>query len=141
MLSLPPNTSAKAAWSPDGETIAILQLDFNSGGGSLTLVDASGGNAREVAVATLHFGTFAGEYVPTLRSYYSGRFIPLWSPDGSQIAIPFLTEEGHGVFIYDVETGELRPVSLSMRGSHLHLPRAWSPDGERLAFELVWDVL
>ena len=141
VLSLPANASAKAAWSPDGETIAVLQLDFNSGGGSLTLVDASGGNAREVAVATLHYGRFAGEYVPTLRPYYSGRFIPLWSPDGSQIAIPFLTEEGHGVFIYDVETGELRPVSLSMRGSHLHLPRAWSPDGERLAFELVWDVL
>ncbi len=139
MLSLSPNITAKAAWSPDGETIAVLQLDFITGGGSLMLVDADGGNAREVAVATLHFGRFAGEYVPTLRPYSSGRFIPLWSPDGSQIAIPFLTDEGHGVFLYDVGTGELRPVSVSRRGSHLHLPRVWSEDGKRLAFELVWN--
>ena len=137
VLSLPANPTAKAAWSPDGKTIAILQLDFITGGGSLTLVVADGGNAREVAVATLHYGRFAGEYVPTLRPYSLGRFIPLWSPDGSQIAIPFMTDEGHGVFLYDVGTGELRPVSVSRRGSHLHLPRGWSEDGERLAFELV----
>ena len=137
VLSLSRNITAKAAWSPDGETIAVLQLDFITGGGSLTLVDADGGSAREVAVATLHYGRFAGEYVPTLRPYSSGRFTPLWSPDGSQIAIPFLTEEGHGVFLYDVGTGELRPVSLSMRGSYIHLPRGWSPDGGRMAFELV----
>jgi dipeptidyl aminopeptidase/acylaminoacyl peptidase len=60
-----------------------------------------------------------------------------WSPDGGRIAFAFLRDDGLGVFLYDIASGALEPVSLSAGPGRLHQPQGWSADGSRLALVSV----
>ncbi|HYB00214.1 MAG TPA: zf-HC2 domain-containing protein [Ktedonobacteraceae bacterium] len=60
-----------------------------------------------------------------------------WSSDGSMLAFVAAPDKSDQtqLYIYSTETGITRVVPLSMKGSVSH--PVWSPDGVRVAFELV----
>ena len=108
------------SWSPDGEWIAYntLQPDNKV---YLFIVSADGRKPRQLA-----------------RAGENGRS-PAWSPDSEKIA--FSTWElgiGPKIAIIDVESGNLRRVTLGGRVPAGHVFRkhspAWSPDGKRIAY-------
>ncbi len=50
-----------------------------------------------------------------------------WSPDGEKLA--FLADQGRRLYVYDLETGETKPLAQS---GAFNVPR-WSPDGKSIA--------
>jgi Tol biopolymer transport system component len=100
----------RPVWSPDGQQIAVSRDPHLGGTPSVWIMDADGGNQRQVT---------------------QGRD-PSWSPDGSQIA--FDLYDGTGIQVWTV-----RPDGSGLRklttGSLHHLYPTWSPDGRLLAFE------
>ena len=109
------------AWSPDGSEIAytLPKPDASNGGEfplrwSLNLMDADGGNQREIHV-------FEG-FLPTVS----------WSPDGEQIAYPGLTTNSLQIFSVRRDGTDL-VQHTSFRLTFVFAP-AWSPDGARFAF-------
>ena len=134
LLTLRRGSASAAAWSPDGKTIAVLEVAAD---GILWLVDAEGGDLREVASVLPQPRRFAGEYAPDLRGYISGPTVA-WSPNGQMIAFNFLNSDGHGVFLYHLADGTVQPLSLNAGGGYSHFIQGWGPDGNRLAFISAW---
>jgi hypothetical protein len=58
-------------------------------------------------------------------------FNPTWSPDGRLVALSGLTGGLSDIFIYSLESGELRRMTAD---PYADLQPTWSPDGARLAF-------
>ncbi len=94
------------SWSADGDSFVC---ERRSEGAGIWILDAGGLRGRRVA---------AGHG-------------PKWSPDGKSIA--FLQD--NGVSIFDVQTGEIRPILLREDHPYQDLGSdiAWSPDSRRLA--------
>ncbi|HEY5615349.1 MAG TPA: hypothetical protein VIL52_04940 [Bacteroidota bacterium] len=94
----------RAAWSPDGQTIAFL--DLTAGKLGLYLVDTSGAN---------------------LRLLYPGDAIGVtWSPDNEWVAFSSLGN------LYKIRVnGESKTQLTTIPGS---IRPAWSQDGQRIAF-------
>jgi dipeptidyl aminopeptidase/acylaminoacyl peptidase len=90
-------SSDNARWSPDGKWIAYTGSPDASGGVSLTylyLAPASGGASRKLtAKFDLPIGT------------------PLWSRDGRRIFFSTNVLEAIEVFVCDVESGSVKPVT------------------------------
>ena len=110
-----------AAWSPDGSEIAysLPKPDPSDEGEfpirwSLNLMDADGGNQREIHV-------FDG-FLPTVS----------WSPDGERIAYPGLTSNSFQIFSVRRDGSDV-VQHTSFRLTLVFAP-AWSPDGARFAF-------
>ncbi|MEO8397759.1 MAG: hypothetical protein ABI700_32490, partial [Chloroflexota bacterium] len=86
----------------------------------------------------------AGLYIADFKSAISARVLPIrsltqrgiynppvWSPDGSQMAIALAT--GYDIDIYTVGRDGSNPTDLTNQGSYDFWP-VWSPDGSYLAF-------
>jgi Ca2+-binding RTX toxin-like protein len=101
-----------ASWSPDGTRIAFLEGDV------LALSAASGADVRQLV----------GGIVPP-SSDLSG---PVWSPDGTSIAIATTSAAGSAVEIVPVDGSE---THLAFDGGGDNVDPSWSRDGSMLAFE------
>lgn len=133
LLAAPEHILAYPSWSPDGKRIAFLRLpdsDRPDPIGELWVMNADGRGARYLAPADAGNGSR-----------------PAWSPDGSLLAYagwpdpegrsPGGAQDGPGslLSIVAVETAAvsaLLPAEVAPAASVL-----WSPDGGRLAFQVV----
>jgi hypothetical protein len=121
--------------SPDGSQIACIlfpdsQVPFPDG--ELWVVNADGSDPRRLAAADAGHG-----------------YAPAWSPDGTQVA--FVVRENpddpqvqqsaaalvSNVYRIEVRSGALTPVT-AFTDAIVETP-VWSPDGTRLAFNVVRD--
>jgi hypothetical protein len=100
-----PNFSDMPAVSPDGSTVAFVNL--GNGGSHVETMNADGSNIHDLG--------FAGTW-------------PSWSPDGSRIA--FVSQDG--IDSVDRNGNELLLVPLAP-GQPVG-PLDWSPDGRNIAF-------
>lgn len=102
-------------WSPDGETIALTL--YREGNVDVYTVRPDGSNLTRIT------------------DHPAEDVNPVWSPDGSKLA--YMNYQGvafYGLYILDVETGEIDGPwddALALRdGENLR----WSPDGSQLAY-------
>ena len=101
-------------WSPDGAEIAFDYLDPQSSGDQIGIMDANGQNARPLTD------------IPDVR--YS--FLD-WSPDGTKLIFNSTRALDHDLFIMEVNTGEVNPITLDAKDAH---SAHWSPDGTKIVF-------
>ena len=105
------------AWSPGGETVAVMA--GASGSQDVWLVPAAGGEPRQ-----LTSGAMSADEV---------RFGVSWSPDGGTVAYvannaDYWQDE---IWLAEVASGAERQLTTSLRA--ISAVPAWSPDGSRLA--------
>ncbi|MEX2459186.1 MAG: hypothetical protein WD770_09385 [Actinomycetota bacterium] len=64
---------------------------------------------------------------------------PSWSPDGQQLAFAALSPPAGGsrIYVLDLRTEQVRPVTSCPEGCAAHLDPSWSPSGDEIAFTLV----
>ncbi|HEX9705412.1 MAG TPA: BamA/TamA family outer membrane protein [Gemmatimonadales bacterium] len=105
--------NSAGAWDAAGRRFALGAVA--RGKPALTIIDAETGQVeREASFPEL------GEI-----------FNPTWSPDGRQVAFSAQTGGHTDLFIYDVESRQLRRVT---EDAYADLQPAWSPDGRQIAF-------
>lgn len=105
---------ANAAWSPDGKTMAFDS--DRSGSWRLYLMDADGGNVRDLS-----------------RSDNPGaNMYPTWSPDGKRIAYTNSVDDGtRQLFAIDVDGKNKQQLTKS---GDFNCYAAWSRDGKTIAY-------
>jgi hypothetical protein len=116
-------------FSPDGTKIAYFDIAFR-GGHTLRVMNADG-TADRVLLGSQAVDCY----------YPSSDIRPAWSPDGTFIAFSC---DDHGIRVVGADGSDLRTVIpngdaldvLSDLG-YGRIPY-WSPDGSRIAFEVVW---
>jgi len=92
-------------------------IALTTSGGNLFTVDAAGLDRRPITVTDLPASSFDNQ--------------PVWSPDGSSIAIASETDAGYDIYVASPDGTELRQVT-DIEG--IELDPAWSPDGSKIAF-------
>lgn len=93
--------------SPNGEQIAFSYQ------GDIFVVNSKGGEAKQLTAHAAH------------------DYIPIWSPDGKQIAFSSNRHGNFDVFIMNAEGGQ--PKRLTYHSSH-DSPYDFSPDGKKIVF-------
>ncbi|MFT2091016.1 amidohydrolase family protein [Paraglaciecola sp. 2405UD69-4] len=114
-----------ATWSPDGKSIAFINVDAMWGEASIDVVDVASGKT-----------TYA-----TGRLKQPGK--PSWSPDSTKLAVPMslaysksFREGTNQIYIFPLNGGEeywsipIENMSIDTRGGG---GPAWSPDGTKMA--------
>ena len=112
------------AWSPDGSTIAfdtgsvIGTRDWSTATGHVYTVRPDGSGLRQVTRGP------------------GAELAPAWSPDGTQLAVTGVRQGDRppGIFIVDVETGGLRPVTANPYSGQADKEPAFAPDGNQIVF-------
>jgi serine/threonine protein kinase len=115
-LTNDPGFDADPAWSPDGKQIAFASRRGENKTFCLCVMDADGGNVRDLKANISR----------------AGYIYPAWSPSGKEIAYAGAADDGLEIFTCDEAGGQRR--QLTRLGGANGLP-AWSPDGKRIAFQ------
>lgn len=162
-LTHDPAADYRPAWSPDGQRIAFVSE--RDGNPEIYLMNANGSNQTRlttdpgidwfpawspdgdyIAFASNREGNF-NIYLMSIDGidvtrYTAGReayLWPTWAPDGQRLAYHSATFEGAALCILDVEPlmQDTPRTSPLCRGNGLTRDSnpAWSPDGERIAFQ------
>jgi Tol biopolymer transport system component len=141
--------TAGMAWLPDGRIVFTSSASSPS---QLWIIDADGGNARQltsaVPVAQSPFVTADGRWVYFEGISRAGRCIYRIAPDGSGLeqitrggdeARPIVSPDGSTVFLSRIEGGENHPARVPAGGGEptsiskaIFSPTAISPDGTLL---------
>jgi TolB protein len=111
-------------WSPDGSTIAfddgsvICVPDWSTSIGHIFTVRADGSGLKQVT------------------SGIGAELTPDWSPDGTHLAVTAEGEDGlpAGIFVVDVATGTMRPVTANPYPGYLDKEPDYSPEGTQITF-------
>ncbi len=106
-------------WSPDGASIVFSGSPAGVEEPDIMVMDASGGSARTLIRS--------GD-----RFFYVNE--PHWSPDGRSVLFVAAREGWSDLYVMDPDGSEVRLLlrrGFDLDGSGL----AWSPDGERIAFQ------
>ena len=83
------------------------------------------------AIADLAVMRSDGTGLKLLTNGTGNNGFPSWAPDGRQIVYRSSGGEKEGLFVLDIQTGEIKPLLVSPH--HDNFP-AWSPLGDRIAF-------
>ena len=80
------------------------------------------------------YDVITGEMIGTVDHGKSGATMPVWSPDGSEIAFSILESGNQKSSIWKVSIDGGNPVPLATDANEDYTS-AWSPDGEWIAFQ------
>jgi Tol biopolymer transport system component len=107
---------SRLIFSPNGQHLAFL--NFQSGiGYRLIVAEISGSNSHHLSEISVDEMTSSA-----------------WSPDGTQIAVTALTDNGYQVALIPTnENNQLRIITNDTAGLGARQP-SWSPDGTRIVF-------
>ncbi len=110
------SAAAKAfpAWSRDRAKIAFTSLA--SGAPEIWVMDADGGNPRQVTSAPR-----------------SGNLVPTWSPDGTRIAFTSVRTGHPEIWVMNADGTGQRQLTTTATPGGSNAP-SWSPEGSRIAF-------
>jgi len=109
------------SWSPDGRSIAYISNRADVWSDDLWLVDVESGQSRILTTDLMVSGT------------------PVWSPDGSRIAVygtakeDFWYTELDALFLIDIASGRSAAIPMQVDARGPGAP-AWHPDGKALFF-------
>jgi Tol biopolymer transport system component len=118
------------AWSPDGSRLAFNCWDGH--GDEICVVEADGTDYRQLT----HIQSRSSPSDPSSAALViavSNAGSPVWSPDGTALALAVYPEQrgaATGVFVVDLEGGTARRVSSLLPNSEI----TWVPGGESLLF-------
>jgi Tol biopolymer transport system component len=104
---------SSGAWDRSGERFAMAAL---SNGFPVLVIMSPGGGERRREIPLRELGEV---------------YNPSWSPDGSRIVFSALKGGVSDLYVYTLETGELRQLTADVFAD---LHPAWSPDGQTIAF-------
>jgi hypothetical protein len=119
-LTSDPGVDERAAWSPDGGSIAFAST--RGGHSDVWVMDADGANPRRL--------TSASVMMPLPGSGMSAGGAA-WSPDGARLVYVVGTNAETDLWIMDADGGAKRQLTS---GPAVDIHPAWSPDGSTIAF-------
>jgi len=129
-----PAREASASFSPDGSTIVFLS---DRGLGSpIHLMDADGGNVRQLQNHVLSWGTTRGR----TSSPISLALSPVFRPDGQKVLFVVPTErpEVAGIYLMNLDGSEPTRLPVEIWGDTRAV--AFHPDGQRVVFTRGGDI-
>jgi serine/threonine protein kinase/Tol biopolymer transport system component len=115
-----PEGACQPSWAPDGTKFVFispckLKADTYPNS-SLYIINADGTQLK---------------HLPTVPG---GDFEPAWSPDGKRIAFTSLRSGNMRLYVYDIESEKVTPLTDNLELSSAARQAAWSPDGKKIAY-------